>query len=409
MAIDVIMPKLGLTMEEGTVNAWLKKEGEAVQEGEPLVEVMTDKAAVEVESPGSGILRKIIVPEGGTVPIADLIGVITAPDEELPPGYGQVDAPAEEPAPAVAPAAPAAERAPEAPAAKGKGRIKASPAAKRVAREAGLSLEVLGTIVGTGPGGRITEKDVQDYVAQQKAAPAPVSAPAAAPAPTGELEPVTGIRKIMAKRMLESVTTQPQFALSVDVDMGEMINLRRRLLEIYPDVRISYTDILVAITARALEDHPEVNSRWEDGQIRRLGEVNVGVAVGAENGLVVPVVKGANRKRISQISGELKELIQKAQAGKLGPEEISGGSFTISNLGMFGIDRFQAIINPPESGILAVGQMKDQAVVRDGEITVRPMMSLTVTLDHRVLDGVQGARFLGRIKEMMENPLLIVG
>ena len=397
MATEVLMPKLGLTMEEGSVNSWLKKEGEAVQEGEPLMEIMTDKAAVEVESPASGVLRKIIVPEGETVPLATVIAVITDPDEALPAKYAQAPAKPAEPA-----AAPAEKLA--APVRRRGERIKASPAAKRVAREQGLAEEELGQVPGTGPGGRITEQDVLDYVAAKAAKPSE------APAVDVEdvLVPVKGIRKVMAERMVESVKNAPQFSIAMEVDMKETVALRTRLIanEEVLGVRISYTDILAFMVGRALEEHPQINARWEGAQIRQLAEVNVGIAVGAEGGLVVPVVKAINRKRLVDVAKEIKELSKKAQAGKLSPDELQGGTFTISNLGMFGVDRFTAIINPPESAILAVGQMKEQPVVVDGQVVVRPTMWISLTGDHRVLEGVQAARFLGRVKELLENPLL---
>ncbi|NMB17160.1 MAG: 2-oxo acid dehydrogenase subunit E2 [Firmicutes bacterium] len=397
MATEVLMPKLGLTMEEGSVNSWLKKEGEAVQEGEPLMEIMTDKAAVEVESPASGVLRKIIVPEGETVPLATVIAVITDPDEALPAKYAQAPAKPAEPAAAHAEklAAPVRRRGE---------RIKASPAAKRVAREQGLAEEELGQVPGTGPGGRITEQDVLDYVAAKAAKPSE------APAVDVEdvLVPVKGIRKVMAERMVESVKNAPQFSIAMEVDMKETVALRTRLIanEEVLGVRISYTDILAFMVGRALEEHPQINARWEGAQIRQLAGINVGIAVGAEGGLVVPVVKAINRKRLVDVAKEIKELSKKAQAGKLSPDELQGGTFTISNLGMFGVDRFTAIINPPESAILAVGQMKEQPVVVDGQVVVRPTMWISLTGDHRVLEGVQAARFLGRVKELLENPLL---
>jgi pyruvate dehydrogenase E2 component (dihydrolipoamide acetyltransferase) len=402
LATEVVMPKLGLTMEEGSINKWLKNEGDPVQEGEPLMEVMTDKAAVEVESPASGVLRKIIVPEGETVPLATVIAVITGPDEPLPAKYAQ--APAKEAEPQAA--APAAAAEPKAPVRRSGERIKASPAAKRVAREQGLSEEELGQVPGTGPGGRITEKDVLDYVAAKAAKPAEV--PAAAPAAEDVVVPVKGIRKVMAERMVESVKTAPQFSIAMEVDMTEAAALRTRLVadEELLGVRISYTDILAFMVGRALEEHPQVNARWEGDQIRQLGEINVGIAVGADIGLVVPVVKAINRKRLVDVAKEIKELSKKAQAGKLSPDDLQGGTFTISNLGMFGVDRFTAIINPPESAILAVGRIKEQPMVVNGEIVIRPTMWITLTGDHRVLDGVQAAKFLARVKELLENPLL---
>ncbi len=275
-----------------------------------------------------------------------------------------------------------------------------------MAREQGLSEEELGQVPGTGPGGRITEKDVLDYVAAKAAKPAEV--PAAAPAAEDVVVPVKGIRKVMAERMVESVKTAPQFSIAMEVDMTEAAALRTRLVadEELLGVRISYTDILAFMVGRALEEHPQVNARWEGDQIRQLGEINVGIAVGADIGLVVPVVKAINRKRLVDVAKEIKELSKKAQAGKLSPDDLQGGTFTISNLGMFGVDRFTAIINPPESAILAVGRIKEQPMVVNGEIVIRPTMWITLTGDHRVLDGVQAAKFLARVKELLENPLL---
>ena len=372
------------------------------REGEPLMEVMTDKAAVEVESPASGVLRKIIVPEGGDgAPwprSSRSLPVLMNPCRPSMPRLRRRKRSRKR--------LPLRRRRTEGSCSQERRRIKASPAAKRVAREQGLSEEELGQVPGTGPGGRITEKDVLDYVAAKAAKPAEV--PAAAPAAEDVVVPVKGIRKVMAERMVESVKTAPQFSIAMEVDMTEAAALRTRLVadEELLGVRISYTDILAFMVGRALEEHPQVNARWEGDQIRQLGEINVGIAVGADIGLVVPVVKAINRKRLVDVAKEIKELSKKAQAGKLSPDDLQGGTFTISNLGMFGVDRFTAIINPPESAILAVGRIKEQPMVVNGEIVIRPTMWITLTGDHRVLDGVQAAKFLARVKELLENPLL---
>jgi len=357
----VVMPRLSLTMSEGAVVEWFKREGEAVQKGEPLVEVLSDKVTYEVEAPASGVVRKILAEEGVDVPVAETLAIITAPDEELP----EVEAVAEAPV----------ERLEE--------RILASPAAKRLAREYGVDLA---QVRGTGPDGRIVEEDIRRFVEETKGA-----------LRVREVIALTGIRKTAAERVSLSSRTAPHSTITMEVDMSNAAKLREKL-------EVSYTDMLVKAVAKALTEHPVMNSTLENDQIKIFADVNVGVAVATEKGLVVPVVRNANKKEVKEISSALKELVEKAREGRLAREEMSGGTFTITNLGMFGVDVFTPIINPPETAILGVGRVVEKPMVVDGEIVVKPVMHLSLSFDHRVVDGAPAARFLQSVKTALENP-----
>lgn len=393
MATEVLMPKLGLTMTEGTVVNWLKNEGDQVEKGEELVEILTEKITNVVEAPASGILKKILVGPGETAKVSEPIGIIAAPGEEV-----EIEAPA---APAES-AAPAKEVAAEA--AKPAKKVKASPAAKKLAEEHGIALE---DIEGTGPGGRITREDVLKAVESKAAAPAPAAPAAEAAKVEDKRVPLAGMRKVIADRMAESFRTAPHVTVDMEVDMSQAAAFRKALNEVAPE-KVSFTDIIVKIVARALEDFPVVNASLQGEEIVYNGQVNVGVAVALEDGLIVPVVKNANKLGIAAISQQVKELAAKAREGKLSPDEYKGGTFTISNLGMFGVDSFTPIINPPESAILGVNRIQKKPVVVNDEIVVRPMMNLSLSFDHRLIDGAVAAQFLQRVKALLENPALVL-
>jgi len=373
MAIEVVMPKLGMTMEEGTIIRWLKKEGERVEEGEPLLEVMTDKVSMEVEAPVSGILRGVLAHEGDVVPVVQTIAYLCAPGEEPP---GAVKRPARAEAPSTAPviverALPPVE-----------GRVRASPAARRLAQERGIDLS---QVNGTGPGGRITRADVEAFTPEK---PLPRVA---------KVIPLSGVRRTIAERMRKSAQEVPHIALTVEVDMGEAEAARGGC---------SYTALIVYLAARTLKGHPLLNASLRGDEILVFDEVNIGVAVAMEEGLIVPVIKGADAKTLAEIDAELEELARRTRDGELTPDEVTGGTFTVTNLGMYDVDQFTAIINLPESAILAVGRVVEKPVVINGRIAVRPVMSMTLSADHRVLDGAVAARFLRDLKAALENPHL---
>lgn len=370
------MPRLSLTMKEGTVVQWFKKEGDLVKKGEPLVEVLSEKATYEVEAPASGVLRKILAEEGMDVSVAGTLGIITAPDEELP----EIEV-------AAAPPAVEAEEAVAVPERKVKERIErriiASPAAKRFAREHGIDLT---QIRGSGPDGRIIEEDVRSLIEEMRIMPR-----------VREVIPLTGIRKTAAERVSLSARTAPQSTITMEVDMSNAAELRGR-------VGVSYTDMLVKAVAKALTEHPIINSTLEKEQIKIFADINIGVAVATEMGLIVPVIRDANGKSLTEISSTLKELVEKAKQSKLAKEELTGGTFTITNLGMYGVDVFTPIINPPETAILGVGRVAEKPVVVEEKMVVRPVMQLSLTFDHRVVDGAPAAEFLQKVKQNLESP-----
>ena len=443
MAKVVVMPKLGLTMTEGTVSKWLKKVGDAVSEGEPLFEVETDKLTNTIEASASGVLRHLFVEEGVTVPVLEKVAVIAAADEDIAGllgGAAPAPAAAAAPTPAAAPAASPAEK-------KAGGRVIASPAAKKLAKEKGIDLTL---VTGTGPNGRITEDDVKNYTPAPAAPAAPAAeevpkvkaSPLAAAvaadlgldlekigakdrvlaedilrylestrekaeeAPKEELVPMNGMRKAIAKNMLNSHMTSPTVTANLSVDMSAMKAYREQLKA--KEIKVSYTDLLVKFVAKALTEYPLLNCSVEDNKIRYKHYVNMGVAVALDNGLVVPNVTDADKKSLTEISAEIKELAKLAREGGLPMEKLRGGTFTITNLGMYGIESFTPIINQPEVAILGVTTIEDRAVVRGGEIVIRPMMTLSLTFDHRVVDGSVAAEFLQRVKNLLENPALML-
>lgn len=403
----IIMPKMGDAMEEGTLVRWLKSEGDAVREGEPIAEIATDKATVEIEAPSAGVLRGIRVQEGAIVPVNTPLAYILQEGESLPSASegatASASAPAETPAPAPV-ATPTPAPAPR----NGEERILASPLARKIAAEHGIDLA---QVKGTGPKGRIVERDVLAFVESQKAA-APVAAPTPAPAPVAaeeRVESLNRLRQITAQRTTEAHQTIPHFYLTMEIDMENALALRAQLNQLDESLRVSVNDLIVKACAVALEKHPVVNARYQDGQLVHPDGIHIGIAVAVEQGLLVAVLRRCEGKSLRRIAQESQTLIQKARDGKLLPDEMTGNTFTVSNLGMFGIEQFTAIINPPASAILAVGATKRTPVVNDdGSITSRQRMKVTLSCDHRVIDGAVGAQFLQTLKQMLENPLLML-
>jgi pyruvate dehydrogenase E2 component (dihydrolipoamide acetyltransferase) len=402
MAAEVKLPRLGQGMESGTIVKWLKSEGDEVAKGDPLYELDTDKVTQEVEAEAAGVLLKIAVSEG-EVPVGTTIAFIGEQGESVPDvsGNGKVPAAAkEEPEPKTElptePEPPASPPPPEQPAEPRKEgeRIKASPLARRIARERGIDLA---SITGTGPEGRIIAEDL-DRVAAAPARPA-------AQLPVGEVEsvPLTSIRRTIARRLTEAWTV-PVFQLQVSADMEHADAVVAGARELYPDVRVSVTDLLIKTCASALARHPEVNVSFTDEALLRHPNANVGIAVAAPQGLVVPVVKGAERLSLPEIARIRADLVDRARNQKLKADDMEGGTFTISNLGMFGVESFTAVLNPPQAAILAVGATEERPVVRDGEVVVRPTMTMTLTVDHRAVDGAPAAEFLQTVKAMLELP-----
>lgn len=391
MATAVTMPVLGLTMEEGLLNRWLKREGDRVQQGEPLLEVTGDKATSELEAPGSGVLRRILVPEGATVKVQTVLAYIAEPGEALP----DLQEPAAEPAPAAQPE-PARE-------------LKISPAARRVAREHGLTEAQLITIQGTGPGGRIVEDDLHAFMAKETVARAE-SAPATGAAGSGpRTAPVTGMRRTIADRMSRSQRTAAAVTLGMDVNMTEAVNLRSQLLREWEprSLRISYTDMIVKAATIALQQHPLLNSSFGEAGIVVHPEIHIGVAVALEDGLVVPVIRNADKKSLAQMGEAARELAERARTGRLSIDEMSGSTFTVTNLGMYGVGFFTPIINPPEAAILGIGKLGTKLVLRDGQVAEQPELVLSLTFDHRIVDGAPAAEFLARLKAILEQPYLL--
>jgi pyruvate dehydrogenase E2 component (dihydrolipoamide acetyltransferase) len=427
MAIEVQLPALSPTMKEGKIVKWLKKEGDPVSSGEAIAEVETDKSNLEVEAFDDGVLLKILVQEGETGAVGAPIAVIGAKGEKV-----EARAPAAKPAtpvavapsaPAPAAARPAAPRpAPAAPAqvvpirrveeppsapAPEDGRLRASPLAKRMAREEGLDLA---GVQGSGPSGRIVKRDVEAAMGQGQAAaaaPAPRPGPAPAPAPVfGRREPdvlpISGMRKVISQRMAEVKPGVPHFYVTVDIDMEEAVKVREQAKA--AEVKVSINDLIVKAAAMALRRQPKVNVSLQGDRLLQFHTADVGIAVAIEDGLITPVIRDADQKSLGTIAAEGRELAERARRKALKPEEYSGGSITVSNLGMFGVDTFIAVINPPQASIVAVGTVADRAVVRDGKVVVRKTMSATFSGDHRVVDGALGAQYLQELKALLEQP-----
>jgi pyruvate dehydrogenase E2 component (dihydrolipoyllysine-residue acetyltransferase) len=412
MATEVKLPRLGQGMEAGTIVKWLKAEGDKVEKGEPLFEIDTDKVTQEVEADFSGTLLKIAL-ESGEAPVGETIAWIGDEGEQVADATqdgGDDGAAQSAEKPAVAPArepdrqegreaaAAAADSEPQKTSApQNGGRIKASPLARRIARERGIDLSGLS---GTGPDGRIVAEDVE----RAEAAPAP-AAPAAAPPDEIESVPLTNIRKTIARRLTEAWQA-PVFQLTVSADMERADRLVARSRELNPDVRVTVTDVLAKISAQALMRHRDVNVQFTDDAILKHPSANIGIAVAAPQGLVVPVVRGVERLSLPETAAARGEAVGRARDGKLQRDDLAGGTFTISNLGMYGVEQFVAVLNPPQAAILAVGATEDRVVARGGEMVVRPTMTMTLTVDHRAVDGAAAADFLRTLKAFLEDPAL---
>jgi pyruvate dehydrogenase E2 component (dihydrolipoamide acetyltransferase) len=384
----VKLPRLGQGMESGTIVKWLKAEGDAVAKGDALYELDTDKVTQEVEAEANGVLLKIAV-SAGEVPVGGTIGFIGDKGEAVPDAAPAPAAPAAAPPVAAAPAPVAEAEAPAAPASNG--RLKASPLARRIARERGVDLT---GIRGTGPEGRIVAEDLER---------SPAAAPAPQPSGEAESRPLSNVRKTIARRLTQAWTV-PVFQLTVSADMSSANELVAKQRELYPDVRITVTDLLTKVCAQALMRHPDMNVQYTEDALLVFPAANVGIAVAAPQGLVVPVVGGAERLSIAQIAAVRADLVSRAREAKLRPDDLDGGTFTISNLGMYEVDEFIAVLNPPQASILAVGATRDQVVARDGEVAIAPLMAMTLTCDHRAVDGATGAEFLGTVKAFLEAP-----
>ncbi len=447
MATEVIMPKVDMVMETGTFVEWLKNEGDHVNKGDPLFVITTDKANIELESPGNGILAGVKAKPNDVIPVTEVIAYILAAGELLPAKAAPQPAVAAACAPpskrgetalsgVAAPSAAATAAAPE-PAAPGNGskqpgKVRATPLARRMAHELGVDLK---QVSGRGPQGRIHKADVLAYHGRGRpqppevrpSAPAPspaVTAPLAIPTPAGlpaqiplpdarrkRVVPLSGPRKIIAERMALSAFTAPHITLSLRVDMTEAIRLRERVLEpiqVQTGQRVSYTAILARAVATVLPRHPYLNASLSDGSIILWDDVHLGIAASVEENLIVPVIREAQNRNLGQIVAALADLTDRARNRRLTPAEMTGSTFTISNLGMFGIESFTAIINPPEAAILAVGKMVDTPVTVEGQMVMRAMMQLTVSADHRISDGATVARFLSELKATLENPYLLI-
>ena len=400
MATEVIMPKLGLTMEEATIVNWFKEEGDPVNDGEAILEIETDKSTVEVEAPASGKLGPLLYPEGSVVPIGEIITYVVGPGEEIPPKktptktvsteeVGGIEVKSE---PQLTNHTVTS------------GRVVASPIARRLANELGVEIT---SVAGTGPRGRIMEEDVR--IAAEEAKTSKTSIPTTSPE-TEEVRPLESIRKLVVERMTESFSTAPHFYLSVEIDASLLLRMREKLIsqiENITKVRPTISDFLIKIASQALEEHPEVNSVWDKVGVRRLTDINIGLAVATERGLMVPVFHHANQKPLHEITSRRKEVVDKARDGKISLTDLEGGTFTITNLGTFAVDQFNAIINPLQSLIMSVGRIKDRPVVINNEIVIRPTMIMTLAVDHRILDGADAARFLDTLVKITEDPYLI--
>jgi pyruvate dehydrogenase E2 component (dihydrolipoamide acetyltransferase) len=470
MATKVVMEALSPTMEEGRLVKWLKNEGDAVKSGEPLAEVETDKAIMELVARGEGVLRKRVLNEGDSSPVGQLVAVIAAPDENIDALLGGASTAGQQAAasaPAAGSAAGGGGKAPaqvvastqeqagasavprrpeesqgdasmppqekvadapvpraggprtpvgrvadheseQAPHATGNGgRARSSPLARRLASERGLDLA---EVRGTGPGGRIIKRDIETAAAQPRSAAAAPAAAPQRPAREGDFQDValTQIRKTIAKRLAESIGPIPTFYLTAELDLGRVSEMRGAMAEMGDEFKVSVNDIVLKAVATALAQHPEVNAHWLGDRIRQFNRVHVGMAVATDDGLIVPVIFDADRKRMSEISREARELAKRARERKLKPDEYTGSTFSVSNLGMFGIEQFTAIINPPEVGILAIGAASDTPLVEDGRLLTRKRMRVTMSCDHRAVDGAVGARFLQTLRRLIENPLMLV-
>ena len=431
MATNILMPALSPTMTEGTLARWLKNEGDTVKSGDVIAEIETDKATMEVEAVDEGILGKILV-QGGTEGMAvnATIAILVEQGEAVPSGAAPAPAAKKEVAPqAEAPRTEAAKPAEAKPApaqadtSKG-GRVFASPLARRIAQQAGIDLS---GITGSGPNGRIVKADVEGASAAPKPAPKQEAASAAAPAPATAAKPApapvftaphkavpnSSMRKVIARRLSESKSTVPHFYVSMDMQIDALLKLRADLNARAPKegagaFKLSVNDLVIKAVARVLRQYPSVNASWTDEAIIQFDDVDISIAVSIPDGLITPIIRKADQKGLAAISAEMKDLAARAKTGKLKPEEFQGGGFSISNMGMFGVKDFSAIINPPQAGILAVSAGEQRPVVKDGALAIATVMTCTLSVDHRVVDGALAAEFIAALKKVVEDPLSLM-
>jgi pyruvate dehydrogenase E2 component (dihydrolipoamide acetyltransferase) len=435
MATNILMPALSPTMTEGTLARWLKKEGEAVKPGDVIAEIETDKATMEFEAVDEGVLGKILVPDGTEgVKVNDPIGIMVEEGEEVPSGDAPKAAPKQDAAPESKPTAPEQPKAatvPEskpAPAAQASGdRVFASPLARRMAQQAGIDLS---GIKGSGPNGRIVKADVEGASSAPKTASQPQAAaptaqapsPAPAPAPKTPAPAITAphtavpnssMRKVIARRLSESKQTVPHFYVTMDIEIDALLKLRADLNARAPKegpgaFKLSVNDLVIKAVARILRQYPNVNASWTDDAIIQYHDVDISIAVSIPDGLITPIIRKADQKGLAAISSEMKDLAARAKSGKLKPEEFQGGGFSISNMGMFGVKDFSAIINPPQAGILAVSAGEQRPVVKNGALAIATVMTCTLSVDHRVVDGALAAEFIAAFKKVVEDPLSLM-
>lgn len=430
MSTEIVMPRLSDTMDRGTIAKWNKRTGETVKRGEVLLEIETDKANMDLESYADGILARIMVKEGETAEVGAPIALVAQDEAELKQlvesgggkeksegdsrkpeaGRGSALDAAAGAAPARdAPPTPVVAQANDRPSPNGGGRIKASPLARRIAEQNGIDLA---HVNGTGPGGRIVREDVESFV-QGAAAPTPTAAPPQ-PSPSPDSQPLTPdsvvelsrMQLTVGRRLAQSASTAPHFYVTAEIDMTHAVRMRAQINDAEPDLKVSFNDLIVKATAVVLRRFSQVNASYEEGKIVRRGRVNLGIAVDLPGGLIVPVMKDVDRKSLREVATEARELVAAAREAKLKPDNFEGGTFTVSNLGMFGVDQFTAIINPPESAILAVGAIQDKPVAIDGQVTIRSRLRVTLSCDHRVIYGADAAAFLAELKRTLEHPVL---
>ncbi|MBL8952909.1 MAG: pyruvate dehydrogenase complex dihydrolipoamide acetyltransferase [Myxococcaceae bacterium] len=421
MAIAVELPALSPTMKEGKITKWLKKEGDKVTSGTAIAEVETDKSNLEIEAYDDGVLLKILVPEGSSAPVGSPIAYIGKAGEKFDEAAAPAKPKAAEPAKTEEkkgdePAPKAEEKKAEAPKAEAPakaespdGRLRASPLAKRIAAETGVDLS---SVSGSGPNGRIVKRDVEQAKPGQSGGGAAVKSKAPVPTITrGERKkpdtlPISGMRKVIAQRLTEVKPGVPHFYLTVDLEMDQALKLREEAKAL--EQKVSVNDIVVKAVAMAVRRFPRINQQMDGEKLLQLHNVDVGVAVAIEDGLITPVVRDADQKGLAEIGAEVRELADRAKKKALKPDEYSGGSITVSNLGMYGIDEFIAVLNPPQAAILAIGAVTPKAVVRDGQIVIRNMMTATLSGDHRVIDGAVGAEYLKELRSLLEHPLRLL-
>ena len=408
LATELSMPQMGYDMQEGTVVRWLISEGDEVKKGDAIAEIETDKAVVEFESTSDGVLRRIVVPEGTTLPVGQTIAIVGTPDEELPVAVTEAPTapPPETPDISVA-AAPAEQEGAPVPV----GEVRASPVARRLAQERGIDLT---QVKGTGPGGRITKSDVLSVEPSERpeaVAEAPPALPAAPPLPaSGEKVALTRMRQQIARVTVKSKQEIPHFYVSSEINMTQAMALRQQINDAveHEGVRVSVNDMIIKASVGALKRYPKFNSSFAGDAIQMIESINIGIAIAQEEGLILPALMDCGGKSLSQVSAASRDLIERSNGGTLRPQEYAGGTFSISNLGMFDVSSFAAIIQPPQAAVLAVGKVLKRPAVEDGGLTVADMMTATLSVDHRVADGAEGARFLVEVKRLLESPLSLL-